>query len=220
MLIFDCDGVLVDSEAIYVDAELRFLAEAGVRYERAAYVRQFMGLAPDDWRRQLHDDVTARLGRPLPARFFVDLDAVVVAALEEGLTAVPGARAAVAAADRRCVASSTALARLRWKLHRTGLADLFGAAVFSAEAVVHGKPAPDLLLHAADQMGVEPDACTVVEDSANGVRAGRAAGMRVIGFTGGGHCGDDHAAMLTAAGAHAVIGDFVDLHRAVAATGG
>ena len=220
MLIFDCDGVLVDSEAIYVDAELRFLADAGVRYERAAYVRHFMGLAPDDWRRELRVDFTTRLGRPLPPDFFSELDAAVVSALEAGLTAVPGARDAVAAADRRCVASSTALPRLRWKLRHTGLADLFGTHVFSADAVGHGKPAPDLFLHAAEQTGAAADTCTVVEDSVNGVRAGRAAGMRVIGFTGGGHCGDGHGAMLLDAGAHAVVADFADLHATIAALGG
>ncbi len=220
MLIFDCDGVLVDSEAIAVDAEMAFLAAAGVHHERATYVRRFVGLAPGDWHRQLHDDHHDQLGAAPPPGFFADLDAHVRSAVEAGVTAIPGARAAAAAARRRCVASSTPLPRLLWKLRHTGLADLFDGAVFSADAVEHGKPAPDLFLLAAERMGVRAATCTVVEDSVNGVRAGLAAGMRVIGFTGGGHCTDDHAATLVEVGAHAVIAGFADLHPTLAALDG
>jgi HAD superfamily hydrolase (TIGR01509 family) len=220
VLIFDCDGVLIDSEAVVVDAEIAFLAAAGLRYDRATYVRRFVGLAPADWHDHLGDDHRRQFGAPPPAGFFAALDDHVHAALEDDLTAIPGAHEAAAAAPRRCVASSTPLPRLHWKLRRTGLADIFGDAVFSADAVADGKPAPDLFLHAADHMGVAPGACTVIEDSVNGVRAGRAAGMHVVGFTGGGHCGPDHADALTAAGAHVVVADFADLHPAVAARGG
>jgi HAD superfamily hydrolase (TIGR01509 family) len=217
VLIFDCDGVLVDSEAVAVDAEMGFLAAAGLRYERATYVRRFVGLSPADWHGHLHGDHLRHLGEPPPPDFFADLDAHVHGALEADLRAIDGAHEAAAAAPRRCVASSTPLPQLRWKLCRTGLAEVFGDAVFSADAVANGKPAPDLFLHAADVMGAAAGACTVVEDSVNGVRAGRAAGMQVVGFTGGGHCGPDHADVLTAAGAHAVVTDFAALHPAVGA---
>jgi len=216
MVVFDCDGVLIDSEIIYVDAELRFLARAGVRYDRATYIRTYMGLSPGEWRERLSAHVPERTGRPLPPDFFDTLDAFVVEAFESALVAVPGVRGAVAALDAaRCVASSTPLQRLAWKLEHTGLLDLFAPNIFSAEMVARGKPQPDLFLHAARAMGADPGRCVVVEDSANGVRAGKAAGMAVVGFAGGGHCLGGHAAMLTASGADAVIDTFADLHAAL-----
>jgi HAD superfamily hydrolase (TIGR01509 family) len=215
-IIFDCDGVLVDSEAIYVDAELEFIARAGVRFERGAYIQTFMGLAPDEWRRLLSAEMRARTGRAPAAGFFTSLDASVMEAFEEGLTALPGARAAVAGVRAlRCVASSTPLERLTWKLQRTGLLDLFTPHLFSSDMVPHGKPAPDLFLHAAATLGVDPRHCIVVEDSINGIRAARAAGMGAIGFAGGTHCLDGHAADLTASGADVVIDAFADLGAAI-----
>lgn len=217
MIVFDCDGVLVDSEAIYVDAELRFLAQAGVSFDRASYMRTFMGLAPDEWRERLSAHVPMQTGNPLPGDFFETLDAFVVRAFETALVAVPGVRGAVAELRAaRCVASSTPLDRLSWKLERTGLLDLFAPNLYSADMVARGKPAPDLFLHAADTMAADPARCVVVEDSANGVRAGKAAGMAVIGFAGGGHCLDGHSAMLTASGADIVIDTFADLGAALA----
>lgn len=216
LVIFDCDGVLVDSEAIYVAAELEFLARAGVRLERRAYMRQFMGLGPRDWQLRLDAHFRERTGAGPPADFFAALDAFVVEALRARLTALPGARAAVAGVGGlRCVASSTPLPRLRWKLERTGLLDLFAPNLFSADQVPRGKPAPDLFLLAAATLAAEPRRCVVVEDSANGVRAGRAAGMRVIGVTAGGHCLDGHAATLTASGADLVIAALDDLAPAL-----
>ena len=215
-IIFDCDGVLVDSEAIYVDAELEFIARAGVRFERGAYIRTFMGLAPDEWRRRLSAEMRARTGRSPAPGFFVSLDAFVMEAFEAGLAALPGARKAVANVRAlRCVASSTPLERLTWKLQRTGLLDLFTPHLFSADMVSRGKPAPDLFVHAAATLGVEPRHCIVVEDSVNGIRAARAAGMGAIGFTAGTHCLDGHAADLVANGADVVIDAFADLDAAI-----
>jgi HAD superfamily hydrolase (TIGR01509 family) len=216
LIIFDCDGVLIDSEAIYIDAEMRHLADAGVRFERAAYVRTYMGLAPDEWRARLATEMRARTGRPPAADFFGSLDSFVAQAITTRLRALPGARDAVGGLDlQRCVASSTPLERLRWKLQHTGLLDLFVPHLFSAEMVTRGKPAPDLFLHAAAMLGVAPRRCVVVEDSVNGVRAARAAGMGVIGLTAGAHCLDGHAATLRAEGADVVIDTFADLDAAV-----
>lgn len=220
MVIFDCDGVLVDSEAIYIDAELQFLAHAGVPADRDIYMRTFMGLSPDEWRERLSAHVLRQTGRPLSGDFFETLDAFVVEAFETALIALPGVRRAVVDLDASsCVASSTPLARLSWKLERTGLLDLFAPNIFSAEMVARGKPQPDLFLHAAATMGVDPLRCVVIEDSANGVRAGKAAGMAVIGFAGGGHCLDGHGAMLVTSGADTVIDAFADLPAALAALG-
>ena len=131
---------------------------------------------------------------------------------ESELKSISGVRGAVSNLGLLCcVASSTPLPTLQWKLKFTGISDLFSPRIFSADMVDRGKPSPDLFLHAAATLGIEPRHCIVVEDSANGVIAGKAAGMKVIGFTGGDHCLDDQEAILTTNGAHAVIDDFANL---------
>ncbi|HXW49289.1 MAG TPA: HAD-IA family hydrolase, partial [Xanthobacteraceae bacterium] len=115
----------------------------------------------------------------------------------------------------RCVASSSSLERIRLSLEVTGLASLFGANIFSATQVAHGKPAPDLYLFAAKTMAVGPELCVVIEDSALGASAGRAAGMKVIGFTGSAHANGNSAQRLAAAGASRVISSMVELPAAV-----
>ena len=115
----------------------------------------------------------------------------------------------------KCVASSSSLERIRVSLESTGLIRFFEPNLFSASDVRNGKPAPDLLLHAAGKMGVEPGACIVVEDSPVGVTAGVAAGMTVIGFVGASHAGSDTADQLRAAGARDVITDLRALKRTI-----
>jgi HAD superfamily hydrolase (TIGR01509 family) len=216
MIIFDCDGVLVDSESIYIATELSHLAGVGVHYDRTQYVRRFMGLTPACWRAEVAADVRASTGAALPDGFFASLDAALQRALREGLRALPGVRDVITGLGRpRCVASSTPAPQLAWKLRHTGLDDLFGPHVYSADLVDRGKPAPDLFLHAATAMDVDPSACVVVEDSPNGVRAAVAAGMGVVGFAGASHCLDGHGDMLAAAGAAAVVEHVGDLGAAV-----
>jgi HAD superfamily hydrolase (TIGR01509 family) len=212
LVIFDCDGVLIDSERIYIDSEIEFLSDAGLRFERRAYMEAFMGLAPDAWREKLGATAQERSGRPLPEDFFESLHAFTMQRFETELEAIPGVRGAVSGLELTCcVASSTPLPNLHWKLEHTGIADLFSAGIFSSDMVARGKPAPDLFLHAAASLAVEPRHCVVVEDSANGVIAGKAAGMKVIGFTGGDHCLPDQEAILLDNGAHVVIDDFANL---------
>jgi beta-phosphoglucomutase-like phosphatase (HAD superfamily) len=114
---------------------------------------------------------------------------------------------------RRCVASSSDPERIRSSLALTGLARFFGGDIFSAHAVARGKPAPDLFLHAANQMGVDPAAALVVEDSLPGVQAAKAAQMRVIGYLGGAHIGPDHGKQLLEAGADALAENWADVNR-------
>ncbi len=217
LIIFDCDGVLVDSEAIYIASELKFLASAGLCLDRASYMQDFMGLSPGIWQKRLEALMLERTSRRLPPMFFEDLAAFTKTALEQRLTALPDAYQEIKALDHRCcVASSTGLSRLTWKLERTGLLDLFSPHVFSAEMVEHGKPSPDLFLYAAACVGVDPSGCVVIEDSANGVRAGKAAGMRVIGYTAGSHCDNGHDALLKAHGADQVIAAYGNLHETIA----
>ena len=212
LVIFDCDGVLINSEDIYVNSEIEFLSNAGIQFEKRAYMEAFMGLSRDDWRATLGAIVQERNGHPLPENFFESLRAFVMQRFESELESISGVRGAVSNLELLCcVASSSPLLDLEWKLEHTGIADLFSARIFSADMVDRGKPAPDLFLHAAATLGVEPRHCVVVEDSANGVVAGKAAGMKVIGFTGGDHCLPDQEAILSNSGAHVVIDVFAKL---------
>ncbi len=212
LVIFDCDGVLINSEEIYLDSEIEFLSNAGFQIEKRAHMEAFMGLSYDDWRVKLGAAVQKRSGHPLPEDFFESLHSFIMQRFESELRSISGVRGAVSSLELLCcVASSSRLPNLQWKLEHTGIADLFSPRIFSADMVDRGKPAPDLFLHAAATLGMEPRHCVVVEDSANGVIAGKAAGMKVIGFTGGDHCLPDQGAILMNSGAHVVIDDFAKL---------
>ena len=172
----------------------------------------FMGLSPDAWRAKIGTAARDRNGHSLPENFFESLHAFIMKRFESELRATSGVRRAVSNLKSLCcVASSTPLPELQWKLGHAGIADLFSPNIFSADMVDRGKPAPDLLLHAAATLAIEPRRCVVVEDSANGVIAGKAAGMKVIGFTGGDHCPTDHETTLVNHGAQEVIDDFAKL---------
>ncbi|KFC69355.1 putative Haloacid dehalogenase-like hydrolase Phosphatase [Bosea sp. LC85] len=216
LIIFDCDGVLVNSEEIYLAAELAFLASAGVILERDVYTDTFMGLSPPMWQARLQSIIAEKRSAPLPPNFFARLDDHSTAQLEIHLAALPGARHTIGGLTAlRCVASSTPSVRLRWKLQETGLIGLFDPHIFSSDMVLNGKPAPDLFLHAAAVMGVQPGDCVVVEDSVNGVMAGKAAGMQVIGFTAGAHCAGNHGDRLAMAGADRIVCSYGDLATAL-----
>lgn len=218
LIIFDCDGVLVNSEEIYIAAELEFLAEIGAVFEQASYMQSFMGLSPSMWREKLRPAVEQNLGKTLPADFFDRMQTSAASRIETDLAALPDAYGTIGEISAlRCVASSTPSVRLHWKLRRAGLIDLFAPHIFSSDMVKNGKPAPDLFLHAAATMGIEPADCLVVEDSANGVLAGKAAGMKVVGLTAGGHCLDGHADILSSSGADVIVESYAALPAALAA---
>ncbi|MDX6310617.1 MAG: hypothetical protein QOF44_81 [Streptomyces sp.] len=188
LVIFDCDGVLVDSERIAVRVLTTMGPELGWPLTEAEIISRFIGRDA----RAMADQVTERLGpgtaEPWLARFR-ELHAEFV---DAGLTVVDGIREALAAVAAlglpTCVASSGGHAKMRHTLGRTGLYDTFAGRIFSAQddpEVTVGKPAPDLFLHAARTMGTDPAACVVVEDSRPGILAARAAGMRSFGYAGG-----------------------------------
>ncbi|HEY6932804.1 MAG TPA: HAD family hydrolase [Marmoricola sp.] len=185
LVIFDCDGILVDSERLTVGVEAELLTALGWPMEADEVVRRWMGRTSSD---QLAE-VAARLGEEAAAEFDRRSTAAVRAAFETDLAAVEGVVELVDALAVRgiptCVASSGTPARMEHTLGLTGLWERFAGRIFSAVEVAHGKPAPDLFLHAADRMGASPARCAVVEDSVPGVRAGVAAGMTVYGYTGG-----------------------------------
>jgi HAD superfamily hydrolase (TIGR01509 family) len=182
LVIFDCDGVLVDSERLAVRVEAALLAELGWPLSEAEVVERFMGRT----QAVMAEAVRARLGAGLPADWQDRLDRGYHAAFDAELAPVDGV---VEALDRitipTCVASSGSHETIRRTLRLTGLYHRFEGRIFSAAEVAEGKPAPDLFLHAAARMGAEPAACAVVEDSRYGVQAARAAGMRAFGYTGG-----------------------------------
>lgn len=212
LLIFDCDGVLIDSEAIYLEVELGFLAAKGVEVDRAWYIGAFMALAPAKWRAQLSGLLAERTGEPLSEDDYVALKSEARRRVIEQVRPIAGIEAMLGRMRApRCVASSTQMPFLPLKLERTGLDRFFGEAVYSGDMVENGKPAPDLFAYAARKMGFEPRDCITVEDSANGVRGAKAAGQFVIGFTGGGHWAGGDGAPLREAGADLVVESHAEL---------
>ncbi len=210
LVIFDCDGVLIDSEVISARMLIAELAGYGVDMDMAFVSSHFLGRSYP----VVLKEVRERWGVALPDRFEADYRARLLAAFERDLKVMPGVEPVIAALDRPyCLATSSSPERLRRSLELTGLAPLFAGRSFTASEVARGKPAPDLFLHAAARMGVDPARCLVIEDSVNGVRAGLAAGMEVWRFTGGTHL---HGLDLTPpddARPHQVIDRFDGLFR-------
>jgi HAD superfamily hydrolase (TIGR01509 family) len=182
LVIFDCDGVLIDSERLSVKVDVVVLRELGWPLSEAEVIERFVGRSDRD----TQDAIEAHLGRKLPPGWEERFKPLYDEAFEAELAPVEGVLEAL---DQitvpSCVASSGTHAYLRQMLGLTGLYDRFAGRIFSAEDVAAGKPAPDLFLHAAEQMAVEPSRCVVVEDSRSGVEAARAAGMRTLAFAGG-----------------------------------
>jgi HAD superfamily hydrolase (TIGR01509 family) len=181
LVIFDCDGVLVDSEPIAVRVDLVVLAAFGLDLSEAEVIERFVGRSPA----VMLEAIEAHLGRRLPDRL-ESYEHLYAAAFEAELTAVDGVEEALDQITQpSCVASSSEPNSLRRKLELTGLYQRFKGRVFSASEVTTGKPAPDLFLHAAERMGVAPSRCVVVEDSRHGVQAARAANMEALAYASG-----------------------------------
>jgi HAD superfamily hydrolase (TIGR01509 family) len=179
LVILDCDGVLVDSEPISNRILAERLTAIGLPTSTEESIRDYMGRS---WA-SCAALIEQRLGRPLPDGFADGYHAELFAELRRELRPVPGIEAALdAIAAPTCVASSGAHEKIRTSLATTGLLERFEGRIFSAVDVEHGKPAPDLFLHAAAAMGSAPEDCVVVEDAPAGVAAGRAAGMTVLGY--------------------------------------
>ena len=222
LVIFDCDGVLVDSEAIAIEVMRTALARLGLPLDAAAVHRRFLGRSLASTVADLaaggivFDERAQReMARELRVRFDAELAPVPGIAGVIDRLAVPC-----------CVASSSDMGRLRRSLRTAGLLERFGEAVFSADEVARGKPAPDLFLHAAARMGVAPADCVVIEDSVPGLLAAAAAGMGAVAFAGGSHLADEEGRAALAAHAGALVTRADDLARhlpmgpAVAAGGG
>jgi HAD superfamily hydrolase (TIGR01509 family) len=204
VVIFDCNGVLVDGEQISAAVAAEEFTRVGFPMTPQLIARFFTGRRAAD----MFADVETATGRKLPADFAAVLAAATLRRIREELRATPHAAYALTwLRGPKCVASSTALERIRVSLETAGLLRFFEPNLFSASDVPRGKPAPDLFLHAASQMGIQAADCIVVEDSPVGVAAAVAAGMTAVGFVGGSHVHPQLPAQLTAAGASVVIAD-------------
>lgn len=194
LVIFDCDGVLVDSELIANRVFVAMLGELGLAVTLEFMFENFVGRSM----RHCWDEIGVLLGHPVPDDQRRELQRRTNAALAAEVQAVQGVEAVLDSMQvPYCVASSGTHEKMATTLGATGLLPRFRDRIFSASEVARGKPAPDIFLHAAQRCGVEPAACAVIEDSAAGVEAGVAAGMTVYGY-----CAFTPESRLLAAGAH------------------
>jgi HAD superfamily hydrolase (TIGR01509 family) len=205
VVIFDCNGVLVDSELLATQIVSQQFMRAGFASLTPDIVaRNFIGRRQAD----MFAEVEAAAGRSLPPGFAIDAATEILRRFRAELRSTPHVAHALSwLRGRKCVASSSSADRIRLILETTDLIRFFEPFLFSAYEVKRGKPAPDLYLHVAARMRVKPADCLVVEDSPVGVAAAVAAGMRAIGFVGGSHAGSSLPDQLRSAGASAIIAD-------------
>jgi HAD superfamily hydrolase (TIGR01509 family) len=216
LVIFDCDGVLIDSERIINRAHTETLAACGYEISEKDLLARFCGMSDA----AMLGIIEREWGRALPRFYRQRVAELIAQQYHLLLQPVAGVHQALAALKIPvCVASSGTPVQIRLGLEIAGLIDCFAPNLFSATMVASGKPAPDIFLYAAERMGADPEHCLVIEDSLAGIDAAVAARMTAIGFCGGSHCGPQHAAGLRAKGAVLVIDDMRELATAIAALG-
>ncbi len=218
LIIFDCDGVLVDSEIIAAQVESRLLTEAGYPIGVEEMAERFAGMT---WRNILLQ-VEKEANIPLSATLLDKSEKLLDARLARDVKIIDGVKFALSRlTSPRCICSNSSTHRLNMMLDKVGLTPYFAPNIFSAKDLGPDrvKPKPDIFLHAATTFNVSPANVVVVEDSVHGIHGARAAGMRVVGFTGASHTYPSHADLLTDAGAETVISRMMDLPAVVAALG-
>ena len=216
LVIFDCDGVLVDSEVISCRAHAETLTRHGYPITAEQVLERFLGVSD----REARQTIEREMGRELPDDFEAQMKQAALQRYTGELGAIPNIGEAIDAIRLpKCVASSGTPEKIHHGLTCAGLYDQLAPHIFSATQVSRGKPAPDLFLFAAEQMKAQPARCLVIEDSVPGVTGGCAAGMIVLGFHGGSHCPPGHAEMLRAAGATFTFDDMRILPDLIARTG-
>jgi HAD superfamily hydrolase (TIGR01509 family) len=208
LVIFDCDGVLVDSEVISCRAHAETLTRHGYPITSDQVLARFLGVSD----REARLIIEAELGRNLPDDFEAQVKQATLQFYASDLRAISYAAEAIAAiALSKCVASSGTPEKIHHGLVCAGLYDVLTPNIFSASQVKRGKPAPDLFLFAAEQMQVPAERCLVIEDSLPGITGARAAGMTVLGFHGGSHCRAGYGDTLRTAGAALIFDDMRQL---------
>ncbi|WP_339860824.1 HAD-IA family hydrolase [Thalassospira alkalitolerans] len=217
LVIFDCDGVLIDSEVLSFAVDTQVLAGHGIEMTADVLARRYGGVSYGEMIAQLNDQHTTAIDA---VAYQAECEGVLEGLFETDLRAISGISDVLKSlAVPCCVASASDLARLDKCLGVTGLLEFFGPRIFSVEEVKHGKPAPDIFLHAANECGFTPERSIVIEDSPAGIVAAQAAGMRAVGFLGGGHRSPEDADILMDAGAEDVVGNGAELHRYLANIG-
>lgn len=211
LVIFDCDGVLVDSEPLSCRAFEQVYANHGMALPQGTVAKgigmkqaDIMDMIADLTGHRLPDEATSQFWPETKILFAEHLQPAV--GIADFLKVLP---------HKRCVASSSQPERIAFSLEKTGINHYFGEAVYSSSMVKRGKPAPDLFLFAADKMGVDPARCVVIEDSPFGVEGAVAAGMTAFGYTGGGHTYAGHAERLSSKGAERVFSHWDDIAREI-----
>ncbi|MGH3658697.1 MAG: HAD family hydrolase [Micromonosporaceae bacterium] len=209
-VVFDCDGVLVDSEPISNRIFARVVSGEGLPTTYQDSLVRYLGRSTAE----CAAEIEAALGRPLRSNIVAEYERQTSEAFRTGLAPIPGVvdllDTLVDAGIPRCVASSGTPAEIALRLELTTLGGYFGDRVYSASMVPRGKPEPDLFLYAAEQLGVDPATCVLIEDSPYGVRGGKAAGMTVVGLA---SLAPSH--LLRAAGADLVVADITDAREAI-----
>lgn len=216
LIIFDCDGVLVDSEVIAAQVESRLLTEAGYPISTEEMGERFSGMT---WKNILLE-IEREASIPLSASLLEKSEKLLDARLERDVKVIEGVKTALSRLTTpRCICSNSSSARLDMMLTKVGLKPYFDGHIYSAKdlGADRVKPKPDIFLHGAKQFNVSPDRAVVIEDSVHGITGARAAGMRVIGFTGASHTYPSHADRLTDAGAETVISRMQDLPATIEA---
>ena len=213
LIIFDCDGVLVDSEVISCRAHAEILTRHGYPITADEVLNRFLGVSDREARLMIENEI----GRKLPNDFESQVKQATLQFYADDLRAISYVGEAIAAIGLpKCVASSGTPEKIRHGLTCAGLYDQLAPHIFSASEVKRGKPAPDLFLFAAEQMQAAPAQCLVIEDSIPGVTGAVAAGMTVLGFHGGSHCPPGHGGTLRAAGAIMTFEDMRQLPDLIA----
>jgi HAD superfamily hydrolase (TIGR01509 family) len=216
LVIFDCDGVLVDSEVISCRAHAETLTRHGYPITAEQVLERFLGVSDREARQTIEREIV----RKLPDDFEQQVKAATLKFYEGDLQAIAHVGEAIGAIRLpKCVASSGTPEKIRHGLICAGLYDQLAPHIFSATQVSRGKPAPDLFLFAAEQMNAPPERCIVIEDSVPGVTGGSAAGMTVLGFHGGSHCREGYGKKLHDAGAAMVFDDMRQLPALIARIG-
>ena len=211
-VIFDCDGVLVDSEVLALEIELTSLKEIGLEFDLEVYQKRHLGTTSTEFFREIEADYHAKFDAPLPDGFREKVGQRYRKAFSTRLKIIDGVHDLLSSLECPiAVASGSSPEGLAVKLAQFEIASFFGKHVYSSHQVKQGKPAPDLFELVSQALGVPPGDCIVVEDSERGIKAAVAASMRAIGFTGGAHCLEGHGDGLIEVGAHAVISQISEL---------
>lgn len=208
LIIFDFDGVIVDSENLSSQAHAETLQQAGINLTIEQVDEQFIGIDVPTMRATLQ----SQFGAEKVKLYAENIDRVYKQKFRQELRLIPHIREFITTTKMPiCIASNSTPDRLTISQQITNISDIFNGKTFSASMVKRPKPAPDLFLHAAKEMGYAPENCLVIEDGAHGVTAAVEAGIKSIGFYGGSHCKPGHAAQLTAAGAIHIFNDMSEL---------